>query len=488
MVLKSKRTNKNFYKKGKRTLKGGGGWFKKKLPHLHALKFLKKKSKVSSTQISPPLPQTHPTHHIYDTLYANRQHENPYNRLEGFIHRNNQNKPYNTFVRSKPNPSNTELGHLGQASITHEKIHMSNPASRKLPAIPESIPESIYDTVKFLTKKRHANAINSRKTPSLPPPRLPSLNALKQLIAKKTNVVTLNTKTDLPPKTYTDTPLENYPYPARQEQSINANIQTYKETEATMAQLRAKSRLPESRIYENVPSGRGRFRAPVNVQSNPPNNLIYTNPILTQNPSHYLPYNPTTTPTPTPTPNISSQLTNPSPFYENVPYNKSALNLPSQQSPYTSHPSKLTSNNLYTTYTPSILPNNLIYTNQLLTQNPLLTQKPPQLYVPYNPTPNISALNLPSPPPPQRPPRSLLKSLIPNNVHREKMTHVMANIIATNKHRSSKPNNDKNTNGKLDLEANSTSTNNNTTQTLQQSAQPQIAQPPIVPARPKKHQ
>ena len=395
MVLKSKRTNKNFYKKGKRTLKGGGGWFKKKLPHLHALKFLKKKSKVSSTQISPPLPQTHPTHHIYDTLYANRQHENPYNRLEGFIHRNNQNKPYNTFVRSKPNPSNTELGHLGQASITHEKIHMSNPASRKLPAIPESIPESIYDTVKFLTKKRHANAINSRKTPSLPPPRLPSLNALKQLIAKKTNVVTLNTKTDLPPKTYTDTPLENYPYPARQEQSINANIQTYKETEATMAQLRAKSRLPESRIYENVPSGRGRFRAPVNVQSNPPNNLIYTNPILTQNPSHYLP---------------------------------------------------------------------------------------------YNPTPNISALNLPSPPPPQRPPRSLLKSLIPNNVHREKMTHVMANIIATNKHRSSKPNNDKNTNGKLDLEANSTSTNNNTTQTLQQSAQPQIAQPPIVPARPKKHQ
>jgi len=173
MVLKSKRTNKNFYKKGNRTLKVGGGWFKSQF---RVPKFLQKKSKVPLKQKSPPLPHTPPTIHKYDELYTNR-HENPYNRLEGFIP-NNQTKPYNTFVRSKPNPAHTELGQLGQSSNTNNKHkRISNLASRNLPAIPDTpatpepiygIPESKYDTskkdstydiVQFSTKNRNTSAI-----------------------------------------------------------------------------------------------------------------------------------------------------------------------------------------------------------------------------------------------------------------------------------------------------------------------------------------
>ena len=421
MVLKSKRTNKNFYKKGKRTLKCGGGLFGR-IGRIG--KMFKSKSKSGKSYKSkPPLPPQTPTKQIIHDTYTNR-HQNPYNRLEGFIPNNQTNTVYNTFVRSKHNPSNTELGHLGQSSHTkYTEIHMSNPASRKLPEIPEipepiyAIPESKYDTSKkesiydivefsknrnakshknllnsIIRSKKNKNNINRNKqatyqsltdlppktdklydvefpsktdtlyedvfpskphpgptpnptpAPPLTPPqphpqpsqkpspqpsptssniyenmsstRRPTMkyNALfqefkknpspterhniqykqiKQLVeqkiisendasdrfialrdikAKWTNKQQLqqplktqsNNRRIIEENTTTNEPLENYP--ERQALRTNANIllKNYKETEATMAQLRAESRLPESQsaIYKNVDGRDGNSTKP----------------------------------------------------------------------------------------------------------------------------------------------------------------------------------------------------------------------------------
>ena len=102
MVLKSKRTNKNFYKKGKRTIKVGSFYIRRNNSSIN-------NNGKTYYDIIKPKPFTANENEGNYEFVSN----NPYNHLNGFVTSANNNQPYNRLKRinnsNKKSSSNNNL-------------------------------------------------------------------------------------------------------------------------------------------------------------------------------------------------------------------------------------------------------------------------------------------------------------------------------------------------------------------------------------------